>query len=145
MTMILFVLLSSLVSIFVVMPLVRTRGKKQVFNGVHVNHRAGDLLEQKDNIYKAIKEIEFDFEMGKLSEDDFHELRQQYKEQAVSLLKRLDQMRKKKVGSREILTKGAKSKKGKAATNAKFCWVCGTGLTSHDNYCPSCGTNLENA
>jgi len=142
--MILFVLLSVLVSIFVVMPLVQ-RGKKQVFNGVQVNHRAGELLEQKDNIYKAIKEIEFDFEMGKLSEDDFHELRQQYKQQAVSVLKRLDQMQKTKVGSREILSKGAKSRKGKQRSKVQFCWVCGTGLAHQDKYCPSCGTNLRQA
>ncbi len=145
MSIILFVLLSILVSVFVVMPLVQNRNRKQALNGVHANVHAGELAERKQNLYKAIKEIEFDFEMGKLSEADFQELRQQYKDEAVTVLKRLDQVTSKKVGSKEILTKGAQSKSGKGGAKAKFCWVCGTGLATKDNFCPSCGTNVREA
>ena len=38
----------------------------------------------------ANKEMDFDFEMGKISEEDNQELKSEYKAKAVEILKRLD-------------------------------------------------------
>ncbi len=129
---IIFILLSLAVSAFIVYPLLTARvGSKREFDS---NHRATDLEERKDNIYAAIKEIEFDFQMGKLSEDDFDELRQQYKNDAVQLLKEMD-----KAQPGGTTTAGKKSPKGQSAS---FCWNCGTRLKKEDKFCFDCGTNL---
>ena len=48
------------------------------------------LLQQKDAIYAAIKELDFDYHMGKLSQEDYQSLRVSYEQQAVELLKRLE-------------------------------------------------------
>ncbi len=129
---IIFILLSLSVSAFIVYPLLKARiGSKQEFDS---NHRATDLEERKDNIYAAIKEIEFDFQMGKLSEDDFNDLRQQYKSDAIRLLQEID---KAQPGG----TKAA-GKKSAKTQSVNFCWKCGAPQKKEDRFCSDCGTNL---
>ena len=48
------------------------------------------LEDEKDNIYRGIKEIEFDFGLGKLSDEDYKELRQQYIYQASQIVKKIE-------------------------------------------------------
>ena len=45
---------------------------------------------EKDHIYRAIKEIDFDYGLGKLSEDDYAELRKQYLYQAAEIVNKLE-------------------------------------------------------
>ena len=100
------------------------------------NNHPSDLIERKEAIYAAIKDIEFDYQMGKLSEEDFQELRQQYKDDAVKLLKKIDQKQKKAVKGEAI-----RSKKNDATAN--FCWMCGTALVASDKFCANCGEKIE--
>ncbi|WP_227762944.1 hypothetical protein [Zhaonella formicivorans] len=47
-----------------------------------------DVLErEKESVFTALAEIEFDYQMGKLSEEDYNFLQQKYKRQAVDILK----------------------------------------------------------
>ncbi len=132
---IVFILLSLSVSAFIVYPLLKAKaGSKQGFDS---NHRATDLEERKDVIYAAIKEIEFDFQMGKLSEDDFNELRQQYKDEAIGLLKEID-----KAQPGGVKTAGKKSAK---TQSARFCWNCGEPHKTGDKFCSDCGTDLADS
>ena len=48
--------------------------------------------QQKEIVMSAIGEIEFDFNMNKLSVDDYQELKALYKEKAVQLLKDNDKV-----------------------------------------------------
>ena len=45
---------------------------------------------EKDHIYRAIKEIDFDYGLGKLSEDDYSDLRKQYIYQAVEIVNKIE-------------------------------------------------------
>ena len=78
-------------------PLAKSKNKRRQ-GKISGNHVAGDLLDRKETVYAAIKEIEFDYQMGKLSEEDFQQLRQQYKDEAVSILKQLDNAQGQKSG-----------------------------------------------
>ncbi len=129
-----FVFLASAVSFFVILPIVQVRAKAGL-KGTSSNNYPSDLMDRKETIYAAIKDIEFDYEMGKLSEEDFEELRQQYKDQAVSLLKKIEQ-KQKKVVKGEVL--GSKNK----STNANFCSMCGTALIASDKFCANCGEKV---
>ena len=55
--------------------------------------RLRDLLSAKEATYTALREIEFDHMMHKLSDADFQALRSQYRAQAVRLLKEIDNLR----------------------------------------------------
>ncbi len=48
------------------------------------------LREEKRRLLRAIKELKFDFEMGKLSEPDFSEVKQAYELRAVEVMRALD-------------------------------------------------------
>jgi len=51
-----------------------------------------DLLAEKEAVYAAIQELDFDFKSGKLSAEDHHGLRQRYEERAAVLLKAIDDL-----------------------------------------------------
>ena len=122
--------LALLTGLFVAYPLLQKRQQKVSFAD---NHRAEELEARKAEIYAAIKDIDFDFQMGKLSKDDYEQLRSQYKSDAVGLLKRIDRVH----GKRQDRS-GAKTSEGRPAS-AKFCHQCGQPLVSGDKFCSSCG------
>lgn len=51
-----------------------------------------DLLAEKETVYAAIQELDFDLRSGKLSEEDHHGLRQRYEERAAILLRAIDDL-----------------------------------------------------
>ncbi len=48
------------------------------------------LLRQKDTLYTAIRDLVFDFQTGKVDQQDYVELRQQLEREAVQVLRLLD-------------------------------------------------------
>ena len=54
-----------------------------------VSIRAG-LLQQKDTLYTAIRELEFNFQTSKIDQQDYAELRQQLEREVVHVLRLLD-------------------------------------------------------
>jgi hypothetical protein len=52
-----------------------------------------ELLAEKETVYAAIQELDFDFKSGKLSEEDHSGLRGRYEERAAILLKAIDDLR----------------------------------------------------
>ncbi len=61
------------------------------------------LLEQKEQTYAAIKELDFDYQMDKLSEEDYQELSREYKQKAVAVLQQIDELS----GSLKVGTKAS--------------------------------------
>lgn len=61
-------------------------------NQVNLVQRLKGLHHEKDSVYNSIKDIEFDYEIGKLSKNDFEELDMAYKSKAISLLKEIDEI-----------------------------------------------------
>lgn len=48
------------------------------------------LTSRKEEVYGALKDIELDYRMGKLSWEDYEELRAAYRQKALCLLKAID-------------------------------------------------------
>ena len=71
--------------------------------------------------YAAIKEVELDKRIGKLSDEDYADLIARYKEQAVEAISALETM-------------SASSTKRPA-----YCAACGTKQVSGGKFCPGCG------
>lgn len=53
---------------------------------------AGELEEEKRALYRALREIEFDYRAGHLSDDDYQALRGRYEARAAQVLKELDKL-----------------------------------------------------
>lgn len=54
------------------------------------------LLVLKDNAYATIKDIQFDFKTGKISEEDYKGLLAKYEAEAVDILKKITDFKKNK-------------------------------------------------
>jgi hypothetical protein len=50
------------------------------------------LLHQKQTIYENIKDLEFEYQMGKLSEEDFQKLREDFTREAVNVMQQIDEL-----------------------------------------------------
>lgn len=92
-----------------------------------------DVLErQKREAYAAIKEAEFDREMGKLSDADFTALTDKYRQQALGAIAGLD-----------TATPRPAARGPGLPTRLAFCATCGRQLPEKANFCPSCGRGIQ--
>lgn len=86
------VALIGLVAVLVALPLLSTRPRagQTAWPPVPAADRAGEWEKQKIDAYTAIKEAEFDRQMGKLTEEDYRVIREKYEARAVEALAQLD-------------------------------------------------------
>lgn len=119
-----------------------------------------DLEARRDAVYQAIRELRFDYDVGKVSETDYNIFDTQLKAQAVAVLKEIDALQAaeadpeldatleaeiaalrhvngsgpKKVAPRQPVPAGG------VAVN--FCPQCGTKVRAGDKFCGKCGRTL---
>jgi rubrerythrin len=107
--------------------------------GATVLHVPGErqmFERQKLDAYAAIKEAEFDYQMGKLSERDFNALRDKYAAQALEAIAALEAA---------SATRTRQLKEARRPTRIAFCPICGRGIPPRANFCPACGQSLKEA
>ena len=161
------------ISIFLALPFFRKRIEEvssQEESGAirnPIEEKLRRLSLEKESLYGALKEIDFDYELGKLSKEDYEELQNKYKFQAASILKEIDdvgiktgsidleeevekEIRLKRKANKltdeeeiemEILR--ARKSNGRDKTNL-ICSDCGKELVSDDKFCSNCGKKLKN-
>jgi rRNA maturation endonuclease Nob1 len=92
------------------------------------------LERQKYDAYAAIKEAEFDYQMGKLSAPDFAALREKYATQALAAISALDASH-----TAQARQRAARRR----PTRIAFCPTCGRAVPPRANFCPACGRSLK--
>lgn len=110
-----------LVALFVGWPLVQARRGAEPGDA-----DALPLERQKREALAAIKEAEFDRAMGKLSDADFAQITQRYRDQALTAM----------AGLESGAARGG-------APRLAFCPQCGGKLAPRANFCGGCGTSLR--
>jgi hypothetical protein len=112
---------------------------------VVIGERTRATLERDKTLtLRAIKDLEFDRAMGKLSEDDFREMSGRLRSRAARLIKQLDAG----AGYRDQIERdlakrlGQGGEKGVAAQEARACTACGTGNDRDARFCKQCGARL---
>jgi len=107
-----------------------------------------NLIVQRDATYAAIKDLEFDHAMSKLSDGDYKMLRAKYEAKAVGILQELDgltasQKRRARPSiSDESIEQQVQQLRGGAA-KAIRCAKCGTRASPSDKYCAKCGAPVN--
>ncbi len=110
------------------------------------------LREEKRKLVTALKELDFDFETGKLSADDYKQLREKYEGKAIAVMKEQDVLEAKwKEAERRIPLKTQKEEtsvepqkeKPVESTDASNCPNCQAKTQATDRFCPQCGTSLN--
>ena len=90
MTIAAFILIAAGILLFVFTPLFDPRDANTINQISRREARRRELIEQRDMVYEAIRELDFDHRMGKVEEDDYRQTRARYTAQAVELIKSLD-------------------------------------------------------
>ena len=54
--------------------------------------RLDSLLSRRDSAYDAIRDLDFEYHLGNLSEADYLELRERYRERAAAVLRRVESL-----------------------------------------------------
>lgn len=113
-----------------------------------------ELQEQRDAVYQAIKDLEFDHQVGKVAEADYQAFDAQLKEQAVGILKQIDALRaaeadpqlglrlEAEIAALRRVDGYAPTAASVAAASTKFCPQCGRPCAPGDRFCGGCGTAL---
>lgn len=81
-------LLSFAALAYVVWPLVTSRPAPVVVE----NDRLTELIGRKDAVLVAIKDLEFDYHTGKLSDEDYERLDQRLRRQAIGLMQQIEKL-----------------------------------------------------
>jgi hypothetical protein len=90
------------------------------------------LVAQRESAYQMIRDLDFDFQLGKIAETEYQTLRERYKTHAATVLHQIDAL-------------GLKHAVPSAATldAAGFCTNCGTPREADDKFCRKCGNKLK--
>jgi hypothetical protein len=131
------------VALFVAAPLFETaRGGR----GGRVDAERSRLEHERALAVQALRELEFDREMRKLSEQDWRELKQQLEARALGAMAALEKL------DRAAVARTAPAARKRVAQIAdpgvggvqspKFCPECGKALAGKGNFCGECGAAL---
>ncbi|MDP2730623.1 MAG: hypothetical protein Q8O55_09065 [Dehalococcoidales bacterium] len=121
-----------------------------------------ELQSRRDTTYSMLKELEFDYQSGILSKEDFEELRERYKWKAVTILKDMDGLQEGPDASDEIEKKVLALRQRDVSQSRdvgvsgeieemvlslrrnkrQFCSQCGARHNVADLFCSRCGTKI---
>ncbi len=126
-------------------------------NKIETPNALDTLIAQRDSAYDAIRDLDFDFQMGKLSQSDYAAMREKYKARAALALQQIDalgggdskvdeqieaqvaKLRRAKTDSLEAEI--AQLRASRASTQLK-CIKCGAPIRAGDQFCAKCGNSL---
>lgn len=109
-----------------------------------------NLVVQRDATYAAIKDLEFDHALGKLSDADYQSLRAKYETKAVAILRELDGLGMAQrpsapsaVERDELIEREVQRLRRGVPQGTLTCPRCGAAHTASDAFCAKCGTALK--
>jgi hypothetical protein len=106
------------------------------------------LLNRKAIIYSNLKELEFEYKMGRLSDADFRRLESGYKSEAGLIFQELDQLGAEKDLDenieKEVAARKARLYPGASSPEKEQsrCPACGTATVPGKKFCADCGQKL---
>ncbi len=139
MTIFITLILTGLTIVFVAYPLFRR--SSQADYAVEPE-KLRELSSNRDTTYSMLKELEFDFQSGILTEDDYRDLEARYKGKAISILKNIDNAKGDAEVEEEIEDEIEKQVSKLRQSKGQFCSQCGARREKDARFCSHCGTRL---
>jgi hypothetical protein len=139
-------LLAALAIVYVAWPLLRPTSQVALGD----DSPLAELIHRKDTLLLSIKDLEFDRETGKLTPADFMRLDQRLRQQAIALLRQIEQTMPNMTGLEAELEAAIQRQRRVADSvshngtrhEASTCPHCRAVVGSSDKFCPQCGTAL---
>ncbi len=106
--------------------------------------RLTDLYARKVVLYDTIKELEADYQLGKVSSEDYSRISSQLKIEAVTVLRQIDYYQRAGLPLAidqeiEAAIRARRARFQQAASTPRFCPQCGAPLQPGDRFCGQCG------
>lgn len=102
-----------------------------------------DLIGQRDAAYRGIRELDFEYEIGNLSDSDYNELRQRYRSDAAAILQKLDAAMAAEAETPPALVPSSNGDTADpVSAPGAHCSKCGETVDAEDQFCWSCGTEM---
>jgi hypothetical protein len=122
-------------------PLLRPAAAAQRADRTKESARLRELEREKQLVLKAIREIEHDFQMRKISEADHREQTQRYRSRALRLINQID------AGDdfRTLIEQELKTRLTALEAARAACEGCGTPNEADARFCKKCGKTLAAA
>ncbi|MBI5879519.1 MAG: zinc ribbon domain-containing protein [Chloroflexi bacterium] len=114
-----------------------------------------DLLARREMAYQLLRDLDLDFQSGKLAEDDYRPMHVQALAQAAEIVAQIDAYEasvddeaepdETDADVKDIASAAAAVAPASAGSPAAFCSYCGTERHDDDLFCRKCGRNLKPA
>ena len=154
-----------LVGIYLYAPFMERRARRVTAE----EHELSTLMAERDRVINSLQELDFDFRLGKIPEEDYPTQRTSLIQKGADILRKIDSLTPQSVSTqdtearleRAIAARRADAsttnpevsdddlesmissrRKGRKAKSAGFCPKCGKPVMVSDRFCPSCGKSL---
>ena len=133
-------------------------------------HELSTLMAERDRVINSLQELDFDFKLGKIPEEDYPTQRTNLLQKGADLLRKIDSiapqsasaqdadvriekaiaahradasMAKTEISDDDVESMVAARRKGRKEKSSGFCPKCGKPVMVSDRFCPSCGKSLS--
>lgn len=171
----LIIALAVIVGIIIIQPLLQYSDKDRIISAnkavTAAEHERSVLLASRDSVLTALKELDFDFALGKIPQEDYSDQRAYLAQSGADILRRLDQyepanaaagmsaedrveaaVAARRADAQKRINTNAEKDELDAAINARrrkkeeksagFCPKCGNAVQKSDVFCSRCGKTL---
>lgn len=143
------------VSLYLVTPLINNRPRRRAQETQEVS----SLLAEQERLLNALQELDFDYQLGKIPEEDYPAQRADLLTRGAEILKKLDALAASRpqrapakaalaaegspLSDDELESMLAARRKARKTKSAGFCPRCGKPIMVTDQFCPNCGKALQ--
>jgi len=152
------------VGVFLYMPFLERRARRVT----EEEHESSTLLAERERVVNSLQELEFDYSLGKVPEEDYPTQRANLLQKGADVLRKLDELapvkaqNDKDARAERAIAARRKNGSGKDGStdddiesmissrrrshkekSAGFCPKCGKPVMASDKFCPACGKTLS--
>jgi NADH pyrophosphatase NudC (nudix superfamily) len=155
-----------LVGVYLYAPFMERRARRVT----EEEHELSALMAERDRVINSLQELDFDFNLGKIPEEDYPAQRADLLQKGAEILKKIDalapqpaaaqdtearleraiaarradaSLARVEVSEDDLEAMVAARRKGRTNKSAGFCPRCGKPVMVTDRFCPSCGKSLS--
>lgn len=155
-----------LVAIYLYAPFMERRARRVT----EEEHELSTLMAERDRVINSLQELDFDFKLGKIPEEDYPTQRSTLLQKGADILRQIDTLApqpssaqdadariekaiaarradasvtKPELNDDDVESMIAARRKARKEKSSGFCPKCGKPVVVTDRFCPSCGKSLS--
>ncbi len=154
-----------LVAVYLYAPFVQGRARRVT----EEEHELSALLAERDRVINSLQELDFDYKLGKIPEDDYPAQRSSLLQKGADILRQIDSLAPQPASAQDVDARIERAiaarradasvarpelddediesmisarRQGRKEKSSGFCPKCGKPVMVSDRFCPSCGKSL---